>query len=82
MLQRPQLLQAPGSSLISRLVDSAVDFKDQTLITDNHIVMSEVNPKVSLSHLTLCLLKCQILLYADDFYKHCEPRSGPTESRA
>ena len=50
MLQRPQLLQAPGSSLISRLVDSAVDFKDQTLITDNHIVMSEVNPKVSPLH--------------------------------
>ena len=47
LLQRPQLLQAPGSSLVSRLVDCSVEFKDHTLITDDHIVMSEVTPKVN-----------------------------------
>lgn len=44
LVQRPQLLQAPGTSLCSRLVDSGKEFKDVTMVIDDQIVMSEITP--------------------------------------
>ena len=56
LVQRPQLLQAPGTSLCSRLVDSCKEFKDTTMVIDDQIVMSQITPMVSFKACDLDLI--------------------------
>ena len=54
LIQRPKLAEASGSILRSELVDPSLEFKDIPMVADDHIVMSEVAPLVSVVQLARC----------------------------